>query len=448
MADDGYVGSTAADIADHVRSGKASPVEIVGAHIDRINAINDRLEAFQVVRAERALAEAEALSRRADLGELPLAGVPVAIKDNLAVEGEPRRSGSGATNDAPQPADHEVVRRLRAAGAIVVGITRMPEFGVFPMTDGVFGTTRNPWNVDRTPGGSSGGSGAAVAAKMVPFAVGNDGFGSIRIPSAACGLFGIKPGFGLVPANVGPNDWFEMEENGPLATTVDDAALAFSVMAAKPDLAIVREPGHLRIAVSGKSPSIGVRVAPAWRDAARATGAILQQAGHAVAFTEPKYPTAAMNQGLFRWFTGVTRDIEGLEKTKILRRTRTHAALGRRTKRFVHPKKREKWRAFYQRFFDDFDVLITPTLARTPPAASGWKDKGWFTNLRVSAAFAPFNGMWNMVGFPAASVPAGLDATGMPIAVQVVGPPEAEARLLSLAKQLEQLRPWTRHAPI
>jgi amidase len=234
MAENGTIGQTARDIAETVRAGKVSPVDAVRRHLEQIERIDGRIGAFQVVRAERAIAEAEALGARTDLSSLPLAGVPMAIKDNIPVAGEPMRVGSAATSDAPSPQDHEVVRRLREAGAIVVGITRLPELGIFGTTESVHGITRNPWNLERSPGGSSGGSAAAVSTAMVPVAQGNDGLGSIRIPSACCGLFGLKPGMGVVPSAVGIDSWYGFSENGPIATTVDDAALVLSVMAGRP----------------------------------------------------------------------------------------------------------------------------------------------------------------------------------------------------------------------
>src|SRR5262249_1267507 len=148
---------------------------------------------------------------------------PLAVKDNTAVAGETARSGSAATPEEPAAADHEVVRRLHAAGAVVVGLSSMPELGLFPMADSVYGTVRNPWCPERTPGGSSGGAAVAVAAGMVPLAQGNDGLGSIRIPAACCGLIGLKPGTGQVPPPFGEREaWFGLAENGPLATTVAD----------------------------------------------------------------------------------------------------------------------------------------------------------------------------------------------------------------------------------
>ena len=173
------------------QAGRA--VEVVGEHLDRIGEVDPGLGAFQLVRAESALAEAAVVDARADRAGLPLAGVPVAVKDNIAVTGEPMRGDSRASLAGPQTHDHLVVARLRAAGAVVVGVTRMPELAIWAFTDGGFGMARNPWDLSRTCGGSSGGSAAAVAAALVPLAHGNDGLGSIRVP-AACGLVGIKPG--------------------------------------------------------------------------------------------------------------------------------------------------------------------------------------------------------------------------------------------------------------
>ncbi len=275
--------STAAGIARLVRSGELSPADSVAASLGRITAHDDRIGAFQVVRAERALAEATALANDPRLPDLPLAGVPIAIKDNVPVRGEPMRVGSAATSDRPSPADHPVVDRLRAAGAVVVGITRVPELCIFGTTDSVYGVTRNPWSLDRTSGGSSGGAAAAVAAGMVPVAHAADGAGSIRIPSACCGLFGIKPGRGVVPAMLGPTDWYGMSENGPIATTVEDAALLLSVMADRPELAEVREPeGPLRIAVSIQAPLPGVTVDREHAKAVIRTAKILEAAGHQI----------------------------------------------------------------------------------------------------------------------------------------------------------------------
>src|SRR5438034_2738409 len=252
------IGQTAIDLAELVRSGKVTPRDVVGAHLERIRALDPQIGAFERVRAEKALAEAEELGSRPDLADLPLAGLPLAIKDEMPVAGEPLRYGSTATPDTPEPEDDEVVKRVRAAGAVVMGASRMPEFGIWAASDNRFGMARNPWNLGRVPGGSSGGAAAAVASAMLPFTHAADGLGSIRIPAACCGLFGIKPGLGVIPANIGPDSWKHMSENGPLATTVDDAALLFSVMAGREEFRNPQPPDRLlRIAVSVKNPVAG-----------------------------------------------------------------------------------------------------------------------------------------------------------------------------------------------
>src|SRR5688572_30479362 len=230
---DAWVGSTAREIARAVRRGDTSATAVVADHLDSIRAYDRIVGAFREVRAAAAIAEAETVDEQPDLGNLALAGVPIAVKENTRVAGLPTWNGSAAARGPVADQDHEVVRRLRGAGAVVVGVTRMPELGLFGLTDDETAITRNPWRTDRTAGGSSGGSAAAVAAGLVPIAHGNDGFGSIRIPAACCGLVGIKPGRGVVPANVGASDWFGMIEHGILATTVADAALGFAVLAGR-----------------------------------------------------------------------------------------------------------------------------------------------------------------------------------------------------------------------
>ena len=245
---------TAAAISARVRAGSSTAVEAVTEALNRIADRDPTIQAFVIVRGRTALAEAAAIDRNPDRARLPLAGVPVAIKDNVAVAGEPLRNGSRATSAEPMVVDHPIVARLRAAGAIVVGITAVPELCIWGSTDSPAAITRNPWNTDRVPGGSSGGSAAAVAAGMVPIAHGADGMGSIRVPAASCGLFGIKPGHSVVPAELGPNSWFGVAENGPLATTVEDAALMLSVLADRSDLSDIAPPRDLRIAVAAGSP--------------------------------------------------------------------------------------------------------------------------------------------------------------------------------------------------
>ncbi|GAA3495036.1 amidase [Streptomyces prasinosporus] len=443
-----WVGRTAVEIAAAVREKRVTPREVVAEHLARIERLDGRVGAFRAVRAGAALAEADEVAARAGLGELPLAGVPVAVKDNLAVRGESMRVGSAATPDAPAERDHETVARLRAAGAVVVGLTNVPELCVFGTTEGVHGTARNPWDPTRTAGGSSGGSAAAVAAGMVPIALGNDGMGSLRIPAANCGLVAVKPGRGVVPAAIGDGDWFGMSENGPLATTVEDARLVLAVLAGTGE---ARRPGNetRRIAVSLRSPLAGVTVTRPYAAAVREAAGVLIRAGHQVRRADPPYPVSLGATALAHWTAGTAVDARGVDARLLARRTRVHAAIGRRCEHTVRSGTgRERLRRRLEPFFAEHDVLLTPALARRSPRAAPWHERGWLRNVVANSAYSPLTPPWNLTGWPAMSVPFGTLPSGAPRAVQLVGRPGSEADLLEIAGQLEQRRPWRRIAPL
>ena len=447
------IGQTAVDLAELVRNGKVTPAEVVEAHLQRIGNLDPQLGAFERVRAEKARAEAEEVGARSDLADLPLAGLPIAIKDELPVAGEPLRYGSAATSDAPQPEDHEIVKRVRAAGAVVVGIFRMPELGIWAAGDNAFGMARNPWNLERVPGGSSSGAAAAVASAMVPLSHAADGLGSIRIPAACCGLFGLKPGLGVVPADIGPDSWKHMTENGPLATTVDDAALLFSVMAGREEFRNPRPPDRsLRIAISVKNPVVGSPVDKQYKAAVFETGRLLEGAGHTVTKADPRYPIK-LGPIVTSWWTGnVDDEVKGLglDPKRLEPRNRRHAALGRVAKRMgrVKEKDRQEWQESIGAFLADFDVLIQPTLALPPLKAAWWSKRGWWANYIANVRFAPFAAGANFAQIPSAAVPAGMHRLGVPLSVMLTAKPGSEAVLFSVAKQLEELRPWKRHAPM
>ncbi len=440
---------SAIDIIEAVRSGGRSPIEAVRVALDAARGASG-FGAIQNLFTEDALEAAGELATRHDLASLPLAGLPVLIKDNVEVAGYPIRHGSQATNDTPSPDDHEVVRRLRAAGAIVIGTTRVPELCVWAATDSAFGITRNPWNPQHTPGGSSGGAAAAVSTGIVPVAHGNDGMGSIRIPAANTGLFGIKPGRGVVPSQLGHSSWGGMAENGPLATTVRDAAVVLSVMADDPALAVVTEPvAPLRIGVAIGTPSFLVRLSRPWKRAVHSVADTLREAGHSVEFTRFPYPGNPIP--LFaRWFAGTADDAMNLDHSRLEARTLRHVKLGQRAQKrgWVKQADADRFEADARMFFSEYDILITPMLARNAPAADEWHRRSWLRNIWSNLQYAPFAAPWNMLGWPAASVPAGVDVqTGMPTAVQLVASPGGESLILGLAAQLERLRPWPRHAP-
>jgi amidase len=450
MGAERFVGGTAVGIAAAVRAGEVRPTEVAEAHLARIAEVDGRLHAFQLVRADEVLAEARALEARPDLADLPLAGVPVAIKDNVDLAGSPTRQGSAATPAAPAADDDEPVRRLREAGALLVGKTTVPELCLWPFTESeAYGATRNPWSLDHTPGGSSGGSAAAVAAAMVPLALGADGGGSIRMPASNCGLVGIKPGRGLVPVN--RPSWLGMSEFGPLATTVADLGLCLDVLAGTAAYRSVAAPARpLRVGVTARAPAVGIRVDPQVRAALDATAAALGEAGHRVAEAAPPWRNGDAAPFLYRVFLGTTEDADGLPEDAMERRTRNQARIGRLLRRLRPAPDGPPARALarFQAWFGDHDLLLSPTLAAPPLRVGAYRGKGVAATMLGLTGYMPFTPPLNLVGFPAASVPAGTSGEGLPLGVQLVAAPGGEALLLAVARQLEQLRPWPRHAPL
>jgi amidase len=448
-----YVGETAVGIAAAVRSGQVAPTEVLEQHLERIAALDGRLGAFRLLRTEEVRAEAKALEERGDLEHLALAGVPVAIKDNVDLAGTPTRNGSAATSGEPAAADDELVRRLREAGALLVGKTNVPEMCLWPFTESeAFGVTRNPWSLDHTPGGSSGGSAAAVAAAMVPIALATDGGGSIRMPASNCGLVGLKPGPGVVPfPERGVSTWSRMSEFGPLATTVADLALALDVLAGGDAFRAVAPPERpLRVGVSANPGAAGVKVDPRVRAAMEATAEALAGAGHRVETVDPPWRNGDAAPFLWRVFCGCAEDADRLSWQALEPRTRAEARVGRLLRRArpapTGPPRRVLAR--YRAWFADHDLLLSPTLAQPPLRVGAYRGKGLTRTLLGLTAYMPFPPPLNLVAFPAASVPAGTTDDGLPLGVQLAAAPGGEALLLSVARQLETLRPWPRHAPL
>ncbi|HEU4346166.1 MAG TPA: amidase family protein [Actinoplanes sp.] len=445
------VGATAKQISRAVRRGDTTATQVVADHLEQIAISDPELHAFRVIRAGEAMTEAEQVDDQDDLSNLPLAGVPVAVKENTAVAGLPTWLGSAAACTAVAEEDHEVVRRLRGAGAVVVGTTRMPEFGLWAVTDDAEDATRNPWSLDRTPGGSTGGGAAAVAAGLVPMAQGNDGLGSLRIPAACCGLVGLKPGKGVVPCALGADDWFGMTENGVLTTTVGDAALGFSVLAGRRPAKLV-EPARLRVGVSVRSPLAGVWADEPNRGAVATAARLLVNAGHSTVTAEPRYPVKLGPQTVATWLASAYRKVQEaeLDWAQLQPRTRVHARLGKwfHGRGLTDQAHRDAWRETSIEFFTDrgIDVLLTPALALTPPPAAGHAGAGWWHSMAVNVRYAPFAAPWNFAGLPAIVVPVGVRPDGLPVAVQLVGPPDSELLLLAVAGQFEIQNPWQRLA--
>jgi amidase len=451
-------------LADMVRRREVAPRELVELFLARIEAIGPRLNAFRVVMADEALATAEQMSSVEAEG--PLAGVPVAIKDDMPVAGQSVTRGARSYRP-PETADGEVVRRLRAAGAIPIGITNVPELMIFPWTaSAANGVTRNPWDPTRTPGGSSGGSAAAVASGMVPCATGSDGGGSIRIPAACCGLVGMKPSRGRVSTQPAREGWLGLSVFGALARTVGDSALMLDVihgsMPGDADTspppagsyveAAARPPGRLRIATSRKlPPGFMAWLSSDQRGAWERTGTVLAELGHDVIERDPPYGLAGI-EFTQMWLRGIYEESRTVpDPARLERSTRQLVAAGRRVapgrRRQTLLRKRDERTARVIELWNEIDVLLTPVLATTAIAAEGGYGRSAPIAIDRSSRFMPFNPVFNVTGQPSIAVPAGFGADGLPLSVQLVGRPGAEDLLYSLAGQLETARPWAQHRP-
>ncbi|MEW2368205.1 amidase [Streptomyces sp. NPDC006656] len=454
------------EMAIALAEGHLSSRELTERSLGRIAAAQPSLNAFRVVRAEAALAEAEAADRRLGRGErLPLLGVPVAVKDDMDVAGEPTAFGC-AGDFPPQRADSEAVRRLRAAGAVVVGKTQTPELGQWPFTEGpAFGETRNPWNPAYTPGGSSGGSAAAVAAGLVPAALGSDGAGSVRIPAAWTHLVGVKPQRGRISTWPEPEAFHGLTVNGVLARTVADAALLLDAASgpAPGDLhrpvpvsaveAAGRAPGRLRIALSfatAFTATTGTSCDPVVRAAVERLAGRLEGLGHEVIAEDPRYGPIGLTFAP-RATAGV-RDLAVRVPDPALLDPRTHGAV--RTGRLLGGAalRVSRWaegalRRRVGELFGRFDVLLTPTTATGPLPIGALAGRGALATDRAMIAACPYAWTWNVLGWPGISVPAGFTPEGLPVGAQLLGPADSEPRLLSLAAQLEAVEGWAVHRP-
>ena len=448
--------------AELVRAGEVSPRQLVELYLERIERIDPQLNAVRVVLAERALAEADQAAARLRGGdERPLLGVPVLIKDDTDVAGEVTCKGSGA-EDRPAGDDAEVVERLRAAGAIVIGKTHVPELMQWPFSESAtWGVTRNPWDTNRSPGGSSGGSAAAVAAGLAGAALATDGAGSIRIPASCCALFGLKPQRDRIPTAPYADGWQGLTTIGCVTRSVRDTALWWDVVADRLDGdpegsfadAAARGAGGgltpLRIACSTSNPLF----APLGREQRAAyeeTIALLRTLGHTV--EQVKVPYAdILSEIVPRYLRGVADDAATLAHPRRLeRRTRAMARMGRTLPAAVVARAREHEAATAQRLgrvFADHDVLLTPGTAQLPLPVGRYEGRGALWTFNGVARYTPYTPAWNVTGQPAASVPAGFTPDGVPLAVQLVGRPHDEATLLSLSAQLEAARPWADRRP-
>ena len=461
----------ATELARLIRSGEISSKELVETALERIEALEPELNAFTHLDPAGALAAADQVGPG---DERPFAGVPIAIKDTVEVAGWPYTLGSDVFGDFVPPYDSFVVRRLREAGFVLVGKTSLPEFGILPVTEPRrFGPTRNPWDTERTPGGSSGGAAAAVAAGMVPLAHGSDGGGSIRIPAACCGLVGLKPSRGRVSRGPAQGEDFLLQD-GVLTRTVAETARLLDLLAgyepgdaswAPPPpepfaAAAGREPGRLRIAFTTDAP-IPAALDPQCERAVRDAAELLASLGHEI--EEVDAPWAG--QDLLQVFTlifGTAVSMGAFFGSQVTGREPSEE--------LVEPLTWTIWNGIRERsaldymlartqlsaasraivaLWSNFDVVMTPALAQRPVRIGeidACSDDPW-EDFRRSGEFTPYTAVFNVTGQPAISLPLFHGDDGLPVGVQLAGRPADEATLLSLAAQLEAARPWADRRP-
>jgi amidase len=462
---------SATELAARIRDGSLTAREAVEAAVRRIEAVDPHIGAFVEVDAERVLAEADAIEPR---DERPFAGVPIAVKSNTAVAGLCMNFASRFLAGHRPTHNAYLVRRLREAGFVIVGTTNMPEFGILPTTEPRHtGPTRNPWDTSRTPGGSSGGSAAAVAAGLVPLAHGNDGGGSLRIPAACCGLVGLKPSRGRVSRGPDLGDSF-LVSDGVLTRTVAETALLLDVLSgyepgdatwaprpAEPyTLAMRRDPGKLRIAMSLEN-ALGVDADPEVVHGLHEAATLLRGLGHEVVEASPALPgpdsldiflqvfgpVIALGIGLGERLAGRPPDDDEIEPMS--RAVLEHARSLPSTGYLTALAQLQLLARGTVAFFADYDLLLTPVLASRPLPIGELHGCGEepLEDLRRSGTFAPYTALFNVTGQPAISVPIGFGEDALPTAVQLVGHPLGEETLLQVANQIEAARPWAGRRP-
>ncbi len=466
MSDHELVFAGPGALAARVRSGELAPRELVELFLGRIERLDPRLNAFRVTIADEALAAADALAKSDLAAAGRLAGVPVAIKDDLPVAGQTINRGSRSVGPV-ENVDAIAVARLRTAGAIPIGITNVPELTLWPWTaTDASGITRNPWDITRTPGGSSGGSAAAVASGMAPAATGSDGAGSIRIPAGCCGLVGMKPTRGRVSTGPAGEGWLGLTVLGALTRTVADSALMLDVMQGAlpgdPDPAppingtfveaAAREPGRLRIAVSRKiPPGLIARLSGDQRLAFDRMARLLDELGHEVIERDPRYGSAAL-EITQTYLRAIHESLTELPDPSLAERsTRQMAAAGGALvpafRRDALRRRRPATTARIGSLWDEVDVLLTPGLARTALPAEGGHGRPAAIAFQMAASFTPWTPIFNLTGQPAITIPAGIGADGLPLCVQLAGRHGAEDVLYSLASQIESAQPWAQRRP-
>ena len=464
------------ELAALVRDGELTARELVEASLRRIEALDPRLGAFVDVDGDRALAAADAIGPG---DPRPYAGVPVAIKNNRAVKGWRLTLACDLMDDFTPDFDSHVVRRLTDAGFVVVGTTNLPEYGIQPVTEPRrFPPARNPWDPDRTPGGSSGGSAAAMAAGLVPLAHANDGGGSTRIPASCCGLVGLKPARGRISLGPELGD-HPLVQDGVLTRTVGETARLLDLLAgmepgdaswAPPPqapfaTAVERDPQPLRIGVAVNPPLPDAEVDPIHLAAVREAAALLEELGHEVVEIEPSWTNPALLplfsvsfltaiatsiawSGLVAGREPKAEDMQAMSWA-IYERARSWSALEHAT---AHAQLQGMMRAIVVEL-DPWDAVLTPALAQRPLPIGTLNSDDPDDPMAAFAGggrFTPFTAGLNASGQPAISLPFDVaEEDGLPVAIQLIGRPAREDVLLALGAQIERARPWAhRRAPL
>lgn len=463
--------ASAVDLRELIRNRAVSPVEVLDAFLARIEAVNPKLNAYITMMPDQARAAAEAAERAVASGEDTglLTGIPFSIKDLSWTEGVRSTSGSQVFEDFVAPEDDPVVALMRNAGGVPLGKTNTPEFGWLAITDNeVFGRTNNPWNTDYTPSGSSGGAGAAAAAGLAAISLGSDGGGSIRHPAAFCGIYGIKPTFGLVPRSAEMPGWQSLSHQGPLTRTVADAALALDVLVAYDgrDFASVNAApqeylAHLRRDLKGLRVAYsadigGAEVSPEARKTFDASLPVFEALG--CELTEAT-PDLSDTREIFKWIMFVElvgNDWKYIEQDGTSKMSGPLTTFVTKRKDILARDYMEAWkkrRSLIRRvheFFDSFDLLLTPTMAippfRHPEDMSEYPHE--VNGVEVGTnGWHPFTFPFNLTGQPAASVPCGFTDDGLPMGLQIVGRRFEDLLVLQASAAFEEARPWANKRP-
>ncbi|MDQ3378870.1 MAG: amidase [Actinomycetota bacterium] len=445
-----------------IRDGEVTALELAELYLERIAGLDPELNSFVTVRSEQVLEDAKAADASESSG--PFHGVPIAVKDLTATRGIRTTYSSRAFADNVPDFDTAVVRRLREAGFVILGKTNTPEFGTVAFTESELnGATRNPWNPERTPGGSSGGAAAALAAGLVPLAHGTDGGGSIRIPASCCGVFGLKPARGRV--STAPFPSLEgLSTSGPITRSIADAAALLDVLAGyepgdpwwapPPERPFAEEtstpPGRLRIAVT-TDPPIDAPVHADCVAALEAAAELLESLDHEVVEATPPWTGAGLLDA-FITIWQVSPALYPVDPELLTPLNRGLAESARATSAADYASAAFHLQTAARRivsFWQDADIVLTPTLA-LPPVPIGWQEEGVdgaMEQLARNTLFTPFTAVANLTGLPAMSLPLHWSGENLPIGVQAIGPPAGEAILLRLAAQLEEARPWAARRP-